>query len=182
MVRKIKLPIILVENSGYDFPELAAEKVKYKDRFEVISFKEDDMVDAIYARRKDSKGSCELYAIQYAYNHSSLLNNCGFIIKITGRYYIPEFENFLYKHDLNLYDGLRQWSDDRCEIIGSSRLLFNYIFDTKPLDENGNYSTIVEGVYKYRFFLLSEEKILRCKKFTIEPTQRGGLNEVFYEL
>ena len=43
------------------------------------------------------KGHHELYAINYAYNNSKIIKTCDYLIKITGRYFIPTFENTLLK-------------------------------------------------------------------------------------
>ena len=43
-----KFTIVLVENSGYIFPELNDEKEIFKDRFEVITFKERNVPQSEY--------------------------------------------------------------------------------------------------------------------------------------
>ena len=47
-LNKTNFNIILVENSGYNFDELNNEKEIYKNRFEVITFKENELNDAKY--------------------------------------------------------------------------------------------------------------------------------------
>ena len=172
--------IVLVENTGYQFEELNGYLIKYKGRFEIISFEENKLDEAKYLKNNNSKGASEIFAINYAFNHSKLLQNSIFIIKVTARYFIPELEDYLKYYDLNKYDALRQNDINRCEIIGTHIKNFNKVFDLKILDENGKYNGHVEAVYRYRILLFNN--ILTCKKFTIEPTQRGGLNQIFNEL
>ena len=178
-LNKTNFNIVLVENSGYQFDELNEEKEKYKDRFEVITFKENEIDDAKYLMNDDSKGASEIFAINYAFNNSSLIKryDTNFIIKITARYFIPELESYLKKYDLNTYDCLTQNNRSRCEMIGSHIDNFSDIFNPELLDKNNNYDGHIENIWKYRTSLY--DKILVCKEFDIELTQRGGLNKVF---
>ena len=45
---KTNFKIVLVENSGYTFPELQQEKEIFKDRFEIIYFQESQVKEAKY--------------------------------------------------------------------------------------------------------------------------------------
>jgi len=172
--------VVLVENTGYQFEELNDYLIKYKGRFQIIYFEENKLNEAKYLKNNNSKGASEIFAINYAFNHSKLLQNSIFIIKITARYFVPELQNYLEDYDLNKYDALRQNDINRCEIVGTHIKNFKKVFDLKILDENGKYNGHVEAVFRYRISLLNN--IITCKKFIIEPTQRGGLNQVFTEL
>ena len=118
---KTNLNIVVVENSGYNFNELNKEKQQFKDRFEVIVFDEKKLDEAKYLKNQWSKGNHEIFAINYAFNNSKMLQSSNFIIKITARFYIPEFEEYLNKYDLNNYDCLVQNDRDRCEVVGSHK-------------------------------------------------------------
>ena len=98
-VKKIKqwlyesnFKIIVVENTGYTFEELNEEKEKFKDRFEVISYVESELEAADFLKGNPYKGASEIFAIEYAYNTSRLCLDADFIIKITGRFFIPDLE------------------------------------------------------------------------------------------
>ena len=91
--------IVLVENSGYQFEELQEEKETYKNRFEIISFVEEELEEAQYLTNDNSKGTSEIFSINYAFNHSEIIKNSIFIIKITARYYIPELQEYLSNFD-----------------------------------------------------------------------------------
>jgi hypothetical protein len=170
------LNIVLVENSGYLFEELNLEKKKFNHRFEIISFDEKKIPEAKYLEKsKFGKGRHELFAINYAYNCSKLLKIANFIIKITARFYISEFESFLSCHNLNDYDCLVQYDEYRCEIVGSHIKNFIKIFDL----DNINIEHIEET---YRRRAVCYSNVLRCKIFNIEETQRGGMNETFKSL
>jgi hypothetical protein len=170
-----ELNIVLVENSGYTFEELNTEKEIFKSRFEIISFDEKKIPEAEYLQAHHfGKGRHELFAINYAYNASNLLKKSIFIIKITCRYYIPEFENFLSCYKLKNYDCLIQNHNLRCEIVGSHIKNFWKIFNIDIWEEH------VEHVFYHRTIVYPN--ILRCPLFNIEETPRGGLNETFNTL
>jgi hypothetical protein len=169
--------IVLVENSGYEFKELNYLLEKYKYRFELIVYSEEELESARFLDNNNSKGASEVYSINYAYNHSYLLQNSDFIIKITARYFIPELQSYLSNYNLSEYDVLTQNDFNRCEIVGCHSKHFSKIFDNNLLDETGEYVGHVEFVYRYRCSLYP--KIIRCKVFHIEPTQRGGTPEIY---
>jgi hypothetical protein len=102
-LRKTNFNIILVENSGYTFEELNLEKKIYQDRFDVVTFNENEINKNTYLN--SSKGNSELFSINYAFKNSKLINEkTNFIIKITARYFIAELEDYLKNYDLNKYN------------------------------------------------------------------------------
>lgn len=180
---KTNLSIIIVENSGYNFEELNNEKEIYKHRMEIISFEENKLDETKYLEKNDSKGASEMFSIQYAFFNSKLINPNYFIIKITGRYFIPEFEEYLQNFDLLKYDCLIQnrshfWK--RCEIVGSHYTKFFFIFNIYLLNQDLQYDGYVEEIYHQRTSLF--KNIIECKIFPIEETQRGGINLTFNNL
>jgi hypothetical protein len=176
--------IILVENSGYIFEELAEELKLYNHRFEIISFKENEIDEAQYLINNKSKGESELFAINYAFDNSLIMQRCkpNFIIKITARYYIPELEEYLNEYDLNKYDCLTQNCRIRCEMIGSHynnfKNIFNINVDNFRIPEAS--SLHIENLYKMRTDIYDNN--LHCKCFEIEQTQRGGVNECYIDV
>ena len=182
-LEKTNLTIVVVENSGYNFAtELKEEKEKYKTRFEVVAFNEANLPEAAYLKGNISKGASEIFAIDYAYHHSKLLETAKFIVKITGRYYVPSLELYLNNHNLQHYNALRQNNPNSCEIVGASHKVFPKIFNRYLIDDAGNYNGHVETIYKYRIDLLPQEKVLHIPKFNIEPTLRGGHKQIMFYL
>lgn len=186
-VKKIKqwlynshFKIVVVENTGYTFEELNEEKEKFKHRFEVISYIESEVESAHFLKGNPYKGASEIFAIEYAYNISPLCQAADFIIKITGRFFIPDLEGYLKLFDINQYDVLTQFKTYRCEMLGSHKKHFHTVFNTHLLDGNGQYSGNVEDIYQYR--CSGYQNKLHCPEFNIEGTQRGGINEVFYTI
>lgn len=166
--------IVLVENSGYLFEEL---KMFQNKRFEIITFKEDELPETEFIRNDIAKGSSEMFSINYAFNNSKIINNSQFILKITARFFIPELENYLKMYNLNMADCLSQNNPDRCEMVGCHYNHFSTIFNINLLNENNVYDNHVENIWKYRVSKYSN--VIRCKEFKIEKTQRGGVSWCF---
>ena len=184
-VRKIKqwleetnFPIVVVENTGYTFPELSDELVKYKDRFEIITYTESELPEAAFLQGNPYKGASEVFSIYWAYHHTQLMSD--FIIKITGRFFIPGLKDYLSVLPIDEYDVLVQNRKDRCEMLGCHKKHFDDVFNTHLLNRNGEYDGGVEFVYQFR--CEKYDKVIHCPIFPIEGTQRGGINEVFYDI
>ncbi len=177
---KTNFNIILVENSGYTFPELNEEKIKYKDRFEVITFNEAELQEASYLKNISSKGASEVFSINYACQKSKIINPYNFIIKVTGRFFIPELESYLKSINLNEYDCLTQYNRTRCEMVGAHCNYFNFIFNINLVHKINNEDICIinaEEMWNIRTSAL--KKVLVCKRFTINKTPRGGVCEIY---
>lgn len=183
-LKNTKFHILLIDNSGYEFNELHNEKYTYRDRFNVVTFNESTLLDAQYLKNNSSKGASEIFAINYAYKY--ICNKCKhldhilknlFIIKITARFFIPELESFLNTYNLNEFDCLTQYDRNRCEMVGSHCKNFADIFNINLINEHNQYDNHIENIWKMRTSKYS--KLLICKLFKIEETQRGGLNEKY---
>ena len=173
--------VVLVENSGYMFPELREDLVTHCGRFEICTYDESVNEEATYLRNDQSKGCSELFAINYAYRNSLLAKNSEYIIKVTCRYFVAGLENFVRATNLEEYAALTQQNPDRCELVGCRLDTFGCVFFVKALDETGNRHGHVERVYKFRMDELRRQgsQVLVCPEFPIEPTPRGGVNSVF---
>ena len=69
------LKIIVIENSGYSFPELNDLKEKFKERFKLITFDYNNIQikDKEFLEHKQAKGHHELYAINYAFKNYDII-------------------------------------------------------------------------------------------------------------
>lgn len=188
-LEKTKFRIIVIENTGHSFPEWEDWKEKYKDRLEVISFRESDVEDAEYLKGNNSKGASEIFAINYARSHSKWIEEIeeieeiDFLIKVTGRFFIPDLESYLECIDLDSFDILKQNNIHSCQLIGVRLSLFMNLFQRDLIDNNGNYNADVEKIYVERMLLnFTEERRLICPVFPIEPTLEGGGPNVFHQL
>lgn len=195
-LEKTNLKICLVENSNYLFTEFREYLQKYDYRFEIITFDEFNLPESDrHLMYNSSKGASEMYSIIHAYNNSKFKNSVNFIIKITARYFIDQFESFLINNNIDentrnvgvtnhdkMILGLRQNSEERCEILGIHKKFFNTLFELNLSDDVGMFYPHVETIYSNRFKLFNENKILVCPIFSIEPTQMGGIPHINNEL
>jgi len=184
-LEQTSLKICVVENSGYQWPELDEYKETYNDRFEIMSFDEKETSPDSFGA--ESKGHSEMLSIKTAFYNSKFKNDINFVIKITARYFIPEFQGFLEDNriservkNIGIIDeedaivALRQNSEYSCEIVGIHKKFVDQMFDDNILDCWGGYHRHVEDVYRSRKMLFDKTKVLVCPVFTIEPTPTGG--------
>jgi hypothetical protein len=169
--------IILVDNSGYPFNELDDEKKIYQDRFDVISFKENELPLSKHLQNNRSKGASEIFAINYAFYNSWLRTKTNFIIKITGRFFIKQLAEFLNQYDLTKYDAITQSDNYRCELVGCHPDNFWYIFNITLLSDSYSYDGTIETIWRDR--ILKYNNVIACDLFQIDETQRGGVNEKY---
>jgi hypothetical protein len=195
-LEKTNLKICVVENSGYTFPELNEYREKYSNRFEIISYVENDLpIEKLSIIGTHSKGGSEICAINFAYENTIFRKTTDFIIKITCRYFIEELEQFLLENNLSYRSkggigifnsdnilGLRQFTPGKCEIIGSHVKAFPIIFDPLMCNIDNLYNQHIESIYMNRLQIFNAQNIVICKQFTIEPTQMGGINNIVTEL
>lgn len=166
--------IIVVDNSGYSFPELDDYLIPYKNRFEILYYTEDKLPEPQkeVLMNDPSKGTHEIYAINYAYDNSNLIKDCEFIIKITGRYYIPNFIKYL-KYPFNNF--LKQYNMNRCEIVGCKKELFKYLFNTNLEYEGDEYSRdYIEIIYKRRAKKMGDILVLPVLRIDKTVSGSGG--------
>jgi hypothetical protein len=195
-LEKTTFKICVVENSGYKYEELDEYSKLYSDRFEIITFNElDNPPELQHLVYNPSKGASEMFSIIYAYKNTKFIDAVNFIVKITGRYFIPSFEQFLTEKNvvkncfgIGIHDyeqmiiGIRQHNNMRCELLGIHAKFFDMLFELSLTDENGQFFPHVETVYANRFKLLNQSKIVTCPVFEIESTQMGGSDCIVTEL
>jgi hypothetical protein len=179
-LKKTNFNVILVDNSGHIFNELDNEKNIYKNRFEVISFKETELEEAKFLEDNNSKGCSELFQLEYAFKNSRLIQQSNFLIKVTARYFINELEDYLKEFNLDSYDCLTQNNVNRCEMVGSHYNNFKKIFNSQLNDNEKLLNGHIESVYYDRTSSFSN--ILICKLFEIEKTKRGGVDAYFIDI
>ena len=159
--------IIVVDNSEYPFKE-----IEENDRLQIISYEEKMVTDSLL--NNQSKGASELFAINYAFNRSKFI--CSFIIKITGRYFIPKFEEYLnYIFSFNKPDAICQ-NGSRCEMIGCKKEFFNKLFNISLILNDNTYCNHIEDLYNER--LNTFKSLLICKKLFIFPIKHGGIDQI----
>jgi hypothetical protein len=168
-LEKTDFTVVVVDNNGYYFPELQEQKEKYADRFQVLTFTESQVVEAAYLKNRDNKGESELYAIHWAYYNSKLIRDSRFVVKVTGRFFIPGFADFLSTVDLENSDVLRQEDNMRFNVLGCHIKNFHILFNKYSIFRGFLHSQDVRETYKYRVNELFK-KIIVCPRLEI-PTE-----------
>jgi hypothetical protein len=161
------LPIIVVENSGYTFPELKGTRV------EVITFdnkKEIEFNHFVNFLNIKEKGIYEIHAIRHACERSKLLKTCTHFMKVTGRYFIPSLEGILKKLPYST-KAVRQHNADQCEVVGCRKDHIDYVFDYIVLTKDNVLTNNVEDAYKHRISLIPHAVL---PVMPISPTKSGG--------
>jgi len=165
------LPIVVVENSGYTFPELKGTRV------EVITLdnkKEVEFNHFVNFLNIKEKGIYELHAIRHACQHSKLLKSCTHFMKVTGRYFIPSLQGILQKLPYKT-KAVRQHNANQCEVLGCRKDYIETIFDYIIFDKYHNLQDHIEDVYKYRMSLIPHVVL---PIMPISPTKRGSYDEI----
>jgi hypothetical protein len=171
---KTGFKIVVIENSGYTFPEI--ERVA---NLEIITYNEMQLPECKHLLENTSKGASELFAINYALK-KTLFKNFDFVIKVTGRYFIPGFEKYLNDFLTESFQVICQNEPNRCEFVGCSKhICFNF-FDTSLRLNDGTYCHHIEHLYNER--INKFDTIFICNKMFIEPTIHGGIEKVNYYL
>lgn len=193
-----KLQIVVIENSGIDLKNEISEHYPhfnindYSDRFESISFSYNSIPikDKHFLDAHEAKGHHELYAINYAHNNSKLIKECDYLIKITGRYFIPKLEIILIDKLINHCDKVKNHNNkvtsniniirqsqkwrgwNRCEVLGCHISnfddLFKYPSHNDMLEEEytDRINNLKKENYEYQIYDLP---LLKLDK----PTKQG---------
>ena len=176
-LEKTELNIVVVENSGYAFENLQEKYKHFSNRFEIICFDYGSIPknDKQLLDNYEAKGQHEVYAINYASKKSKIIQNSDYLIKITGRYFIPSFEKMIKNNLQDLkYQCIRQstiWRKmNRCEIVGCSIKYINNIFEFPSNDD------MLELEYMNRMNKL--KNILTLPKMKLHQKTKQGVGKL----
>jgi hypothetical protein len=161
-LRYTRFKIVVVENSSFNSLLSSDVLTQYKDRLEFLCF-EDPVISK-------SKGQHESYAINYALAYSDLICTVDYIIKITGRYFVPELESLLAEHLGPDIDYIRQHISKRCEIIGCRYTKAEHLFEYPMTIE------YVEAEYDQRLKNV-ENSTYRLPYVQVTTVKNGGYNQ-----
>lgn len=173
--------IVLVDNSGYTFEELNDYKIKYTNRFEIVSFTEENIKESIYIKDCESKGSSEMLSLNYAYYNSELVSKSEFLIKVTARFFIPNFQQYLEENNIFNYDSICQNNRMRCEMVGCKTKYFHKLFNIHLITLENKLCAWSELIFKERIDTYFANTLI-CKKLPIEKTYRGGCTIPYTDL
>ena len=183
------LDIVIVENSNYNFKELEKDK---SDKLEIITF--DYSMINIDIKKKlksmNAKGQHEMFSINYALQHSKLLKKNDYILKLTGRYFIPNLNEILIKYNFTNFDYIIQNKIDPCCNNYYSKP--NFVKLPKRCELLGCKKSLVEGYFKFPLLedhmelemhnRLNNSNILILPKLKLDKRTQQGAGAWLYEL
>ena len=178
--------IVAVDNSGYTEPlhDLPAQQARYEqlgfvDGQDLVS--EDVGPFAVSQVVSDpSKGNHELAAIRYALRNSVFIRRAAkadtWIIKVTGRFFIPEFHMYLQSLAAPRYLAVRQSNPKMCQMVGARKhVAAKFLF--RPVHKR---DVMIEDYYEARLKeAWAHGKVLAMPPLPIPPTRGGGDGRVF---
>ena len=178
------LPVIFVENSGANLTQLRAH-VQEGDNFEFLSF-----IDAeSRSQTARGKGVAEYRSIQFAIDNSMLIrtSGCEMVVKITGRYFVPEIIESNYFVDNFSDEGLElivqstenfwnMWEDDggilRSEVVGFKKNIAAWLFEGQD-EEIGLPVERILLLKSRELMKLGKMKVGKFGELAIEPTKNA---------
>lgn len=180
--------LVIVENSG--FPMTAAwlglSDALVSRRIHFVLFDEGTDEEAIASGLPTlpSKGAHELFAINRALGSVPvLLAQAPFVIKVTGRFFIPNFLDSLRRRqpDVSKAVAVRQADPMQCQVVGCATPYARVLFaaDKDLLVPNPTTITTVETVFARRLqepWAKGHTVILPA--MPIPPTKTGGTGSI----
>lgn len=181
-VNNTPLPIVYVDNSNVDIKEYNVISNIVDDRLELLSF--DGNHD-----KEHGKGYGELEIIDYAIQHSNIINSNKnvSIIKITGRLVIVNIMTILNQLKYNILPSSNSviCSMNSDFSMADSRLLIAPLNFYKRLIENRMAINDSEGVYLEHVLcsLIKKQNLYAFHTFFSEPQYQGvsGSTNITYE-
>lgn len=168
-IDKSNIDIVIVENSGYDFSYLLNGNHR-NTNIEFVSVPKSYIEPrmSIFSRFNTIKGQMETLSLEYALNNSKIVNTKKFVIKITGRYYVPELESHLSTIPTNI-EIIRQHNPIRCELFGASTENAKSIF---------RFPIPKLMAMEYYLYLICQKTnhIVYLPQLDVPETQQGGRN------
>ena len=168
-LEKTNLCVVIVENSGHSFEPL--RKHYGTDRFVCVSLGAKETNAAFRRiRKKGSKGQHELFAIETALRRARhVVDRCKFVVKVTGRYFIPGLEEILNRLPEGV-DAIRQRDRNRCEVVGGTLPVARRIF---------RFPSPFERVEQYYERIVDKfETVYTLPNLPVPPVRSGGQNKL----
>jgi hypothetical protein len=162
-------PVVIVDNSGYAYPNV--KELVNPDVHEILAYEEKDAPHAAGLQSCEHKGIHELYAVQYAIKNSAIIRRASFVIKVTGRFFVPGLGRVCRERGVGddaAIMALRQKNKGLCQIVGCRWDAVPHVFASRVFDD------YVETDYRDRMNVFPSKNILTLPKLRIPRTREGG--------
>ena len=174
---KTNFKIIVVDNSGYNFPNFIEN-----ERFIKLNYVYEELdipSEYNFIRKSKNKGTHEMLSIIYAQQNIPTCWKYKKIFKLTGRYFIPYF----YDHIKNIDKKSKfyiQDNEDRCELFGCHKDYFNYLF-ILPI-ESQDFIILENQKKKIIKELRKQFKVYNFPKINVDKVLKGSSNRLISSL
>jgi hypothetical protein len=173
--------IIVVDNSGYTFPEL-----KKNNNLHIISYYYDDIdiqEEYKFILSSTEKGHHEMLAIHQAYNNIPSSWKYDKIFKLTGRYFIPNFKCYVDNIPQEALYYIQN-RDVMCELYGGKK---NNVMDLFKLPTIKNKKQISETIKKERIDEIlkntnNKNIVYKFPKISVDPVIKGSRNTIMTKI
>ena len=178
---KTDFKIVVVDNSGYTFSEIIPTK-----NLHVISY----YYNNIDVQEKDKfilfsneKGHHEMLAINYAFNHIPNEWKYEKIFKLTGRYFIPNFKQYIDNIPQEALYYIQN-RDVMCELYGGKR---ENVIDLFKLPTIKNKRQISETIKKERIDEIlrktnNKNIVYKFPKLMVDPVIKGSRDTIMTKI
>lgn len=173
--------IIVVDNSGYTFPEL--EK---NNNLHILSYYHNNIdvkEENKFILTSVEKGHHEMFAIYHAFNNIPSSWIYDKIFKLTGRYFIPNFKHYIdnIPHEALYYIQNR---DVMCELYGGKK---DSVIDLFKLPTINNKRQICETIKKERIDEIlkntnNKNIVYKFPKIPVDPVIKGSRDTIMTKI
>lgn len=169
--------IIIVDNTNYPYNELTNI---CRDNLLILHYDYNNIeleFEHLFLKDCKEKGMHEMYSIYYALSHIPPSWNIEYFFKLTGRYFIPNFDKFVSNIpcDKNIF---LQYASKKCELYGCTRLFIELLF---AMPNDTEKQTILENIICNRTSNQSlRQHIYRFPKLDVVPVIKGSRNEIIF--
>ena len=178
---KTDFKIVVVDNSGYTFPEIKPTK-----NLHIISYfynKIDVNESDKFILFSNEKGHHEMLAINYAFNHIPNEWKYEKIFKLTGRYFIPNFKQYVDNIPQEALYYIQN-RDVMCELYGGKR---ENVIDLFKLPTIKNKRQISETIKKERIDEIlrktnNKNIVYKFPKLLVDPVIKGSRDTIMTKI
>tara|TARA_Y100000992_G_scaffold34564_1_gene19377 strand:- start:1434 stop:2090 length:657 start_codon:yes stop_codon:yes gene_type:complete len=173
--------IIIVDNSGYTFPE-----IQRNDNIHILSYMYNEIdleKEYNFLLNSNEKGHHEMISIYRAFNNIPTHWNYSKILKLTGRYFIPNFKKYVDDIPEN-YLYYIQNRDVMCELYGGKKENVIELFKLPTIKYKRQISETIKKERIEEIINNSENKniVYKFPRLDVDPVIKGSRNTIMRKI
>lgn len=173
--------IIIVDNSGYTFPE-----IQRNDNIHILSYMYNELnleKEYNFLLTSNEKGHHEMTSIYYAFNNIPTHWNYSKILKLTGRYFIPNFRKYIDEipEDCLYYIQNR---DVMCELYGGKKENVIELFKLPTIKYKRQISEYIKKERIEQLVNNSDNKniVYKFPRLDVDPVIKGSRDTIMRKI